>query len=312
MILRDLRKSDGPRLYDLLKIGFPEEEALMGSTPEGLAKVTKRVYRWDVQFVLRLARLFGRPIFRFFVIEDGGQIVATTILGFPERAAYISTVMVDSAYRRRGYAQALLEKCRTTARAARRKYLVLNVLRPNAPAIALYERLGYRRLADGGAFLAREATVPVTGGRSEAVRPYRKADARGLAEIARRATPPEVLEVLPVNPSSIRVSGWVDRALESSSSGWVVDRGHGAEAFLSASVGGISTAAHCSEPIIGEGVGPDEVAALVRTAVEWCSARGAPRILARAAFANTRGRAALTGGGFREALTDWTLYREVD
>ncbi len=310
-MIRELRKSDAPRLFDLLKVGFPEEEALLGSTPEGITQVARRVFRWDLQLVIRLARLFGRPLFRFFVVEEDGRVVATTILSFPERAGYVSTVMVDPAYRRRGFAQALVERSAEVTRRTGRKYLVLHVLRPNAPAITLYEKLGFRRVGDGSSFLAREATEPVTGGVSPHVRPFERRDARDLVPIAQRALPPEVREVLPYRESALRGSDFVDRALGSVSSGWVVDRGNGAEAHLAANAGGVATAGHFSEPIVGEGVGTDDVAALVRTALEWCLARRVPRILAHVGAANARGRSALESGGFREALNDWLMVRTL-
>jgi GNAT superfamily N-acetyltransferase len=310
-MIRDLRRADGPRLFELLQVGFPEEEALLGSTPDGMARVVRRVFRWDAQFLLALARAFGRPAFRFLVVEEDGKVVATTLLTFPERTGYVSTVMVDAAYRRRGYARALLERARQIARALGRKYITLDVLDGNAPARALYERIGYRPLA-GGALLVREpsAREPVDG--SPALRPFRKPDAVRLAEMADRARPPEVREVLPVRASAIRGSGFVDRILESTTDAWVVDRGAGAEAHLSASVGPTAQSGHLSEPIVGDGIGESDLRALVRTAVDWCASRGYPRILARVSGWNERGRAALLGGGFREALTEQTLCRPVD
>lgn len=311
-MIRELRRSDAPALYQLLKMGFPEEEELLGSTPEGVERVARRALRWDARFLVGLLRLFGRPVFRFLVVEEDRRIVATTILTFPERAGYVSTVMVHPDYRRRGYARALLERAREIAAGTGRKYVALEVLRTNAPAIALYERMGYRRLGDGGAIVARESSTPLTGGPSASIRPFVAKDARALVEVARRATPPEVLEVLPPSASAIRGSGVIDRALESRSQAWVVDRGHGAEAHVVAVVGGASSAAHLSEPIVGEGVPDADVAALLRTAIDWCAPAHPPRIVGRVAAANARGRAALTAGGFREAIADWTLYRPVD
>ena len=98
-MIRDLRKVDAPRVLEFLQTQFPEEEALLGTRPEGFAKVVHRVFRWDAQLVIRLARLFGRPLFRFFVVEEDGRIVATTLLSFPERSGYVSMVVVDPAYR---------------------------------------------------------------------------------------------------------------------------------------------------------------------------------------------------------------------
>jgi ribosomal protein S18 acetylase RimI-like enzyme len=310
-VIRELRRADVPALFPLLQIGFPEEESLIGSTPEGFARVARRIYRWDAQFLLGLLRLVGRPIFRFFVAEEDSHVVGTTILTYPERAGYVSTVMVDPAYRRRGLAQALLERAREATARTGRKYIVLNVLRANAPAIALYERIGYRRLGDGGTFLVRESTGPVPPAPSPSVRGFQPHDAHGLVEITRRATPPEVLEVLPPSAGAIRGSDFVDRILVSSTQAWVVDRGRGPEAHVSASMGGLSPVGHLSDPIVGEEARPEDVAALLRTAIAWCTARGAPRIIGRVAASNPRARAAVDAEGFREAHGDWTLFRPV-
>jgi ribosomal protein S18 acetylase RimI-like enzyme len=309
-MIRELRKTDATRVFELLKIGFPEEESLIGTNPEGFAKVVKRLFRWDTQFVIRLLRLFGRPIYRFFVVEEDGRVVATTLLSFPERSGYVSTVVVDPAYRRRGLAQALLERARAVTQASGRRYIVLDVLSQNTAARTLYERIGYRPLREGALFV-RDANAPLTGGPSTALRPFRPRDARALVEVSRRSIPPEVMEVLPVAEGALRGSNFVDRVLESASAAWVIDHGRGPEAHLSATATRASNSGHVSSPIIGEGVSAPEAVALVRTAIDWCVAQGAPRIATHVPVANVRGRAALLEGGFHEALADQTLYRPV-
>jgi ribosomal protein S18 acetylase RimI-like enzyme len=309
-MIRDLRKSDAPRVLALLKTQFPEEERIMGTRPEGFAEVVARAFRWDAQFFIGMARLFGRPVFRFFVFEEDGQLVATTLLSFPERSGYVSMVVVDPAYRRRGHAQALLERSRATAQSARRKYIALDVLAQNAPARALYERIGYQPLRETS-FMVRESGASIAGATSSHVRPFRKRDARPLVEVARRSTPTQVQEVLPLRESSLRAGGVANRILLSQSASWVVDRGRGPEAYVGAVSTRTTAAAHMTDPIVGEGVDAVDAAALVRTAVDWCSAHGAPKIVAQVPVDNVRGRAALQGGGFHDALALWTLYRPV-
>ena len=307
-MIRELRKSDGPRVFEMLKVGFPEEEALVGTNPAGFERVMRRMFRWDMQFVLRFLRLLGRPTFRFFVVEEDGKVVATTILSFPEKAGYVSMVMVDPAYRRRGYARDLVEHARVAAQATGRKYMVLGVLRQNAPARALYEKIGYRPLQEG-AILAREGPPPAPGVPSASVRPFQPRDASPLVEVARRSIPAEVQEVLPVRATAIRGTHFADRVLESTTTAWVIDRGRGPEAHLSVTVGSITQAGHFSNPIIGDDAAAADVTALVRTAIAWCAARGTTRLAAHVPVANVRGRAALIEGGFHEALADSTLYR---
>jgi len=310
-MIRDLRRSDAAGLFDLMRLGFPDEERLAGTTPEALERIVRRVLRWDTRLVLGFLRLFGQTIFRYLVVDVDGRMVATTLLTFPERAGFVSNVMVHPEFRRRGYAQALLERARQLAANQRRRYMALEVNQTNAPAIALYERIGYRRLGPGAVTVNREASTPISGGTSPAVRPFVPKDARALVEIARSTVPPEVLEVLPPQESSFRGSGFIDRALESHTQAWVVDRGHGAEAHVAATLSGAATSAHISGPVIGTSVPEDAVAALVRAAIEWTERTHPPRILGRVAGWNERGRAALSGAGFRDVVANWTLFRPV-
>jgi ribosomal protein S18 acetylase RimI-like enzyme len=309
-MIRDVRASDAPDLLRFMRDYFPEEQAILGFQPDGFYKVIARVFRWDLRLLLGLMRLFGRRIFRFMVVEEDGHVVATTLLTLPSRAGYISSVAVDSNYRRRGLAKALLEESRVTTKKVGRPYLVLDVLDKNAPARALYASLGYQPLREVKMMVCEvDATVPsapVAG-----LRAFNKRDTKSLVALAQRQTPPEVAEVLPVTASQFQTSGAVNRALTSESSQWVIDRGQGPEAYLDAARSPAMAAANVGCPILAESVDPAAAAALVRTAVSWCSQRGARRIVTQVPAANARGKAALEGGGFHEAISLWTLYRKV-
>jgi len=313
MRIRELRKRDAPQALRFLLTEFPEEEAILGTRPEGFEKIVHRVFRWDAQLLLGLLRLFRRPIFNFYVAEEDGKIVGTTILSFEKRTGYLSMVVVDPDYRRRGFAQALLEKARATVAGVGRPFVTLDVLASNAPARALYERMGYRRLRTQS-FLAHEDATRfprAPGPSAAAIRPFRPADARPLAEIVRRSNPPEVEEVLPPSEASLRGSSLANRMLEAESAAWVVDRGHGAEAWIRAVVSAATEAGHVSAPIVGEGVEPEVAAELIRSAGAWLAERGPRRIATQVPEENRRGRAALDGGGFHEAFQSYTLYRPV-
>jgi ribosomal protein S18 acetylase RimI-like enzyme len=310
-MIRDLRRTDGPEVYRLMKGNFPEEEALLGTDPEGFMRVLRRVYRWDTQFLIALASLFGHPVYRFLVVEEDGHIVATTLLSFPERSGYVSTVSVDTAYRRRGYARALLERAREASAKAQKRYIALDVLSHNTPARTLYEQIGYRPLREVSMMSREPAALPTSGAPSSAVRPFRKRDARALVEVARRSTPSEVDEVLPMRESYLNPSGFIARALESESAAWVVDRGSGAEAYLAATRSPMGSAGHLSAPIVDAAADPAAVAELMGTALGWSLTSGPRRLVAQVPLANERGHAALLAGGFRDALSLWTLYRPV-
>lgn len=312
-MLRDLRRDDGPQFFALMERGFPEENALLGGRPEQFERVFRRVFRWDHRLVMGLFALFGRPIARALVVEADGRVVATTLVTFPARSAYLSNVVVDQEYRRRGYARRMLEEARGSARRARRRYLVLDVLETNAGARALYDSLGYRPLRSRSQLVRELPDGFVADPPHEpAIREMLRSDVFPLVEIARRQTPPEVEEVIPIGEGHFLSSNFVARLLASEDAAWVVDRGNGPEGFVSANVSEVSAAAHLTAPTLSNSVEEPLARALVATAEAWCSTRKVPRILSMVANDNLRGRAVLEAMGFRHARALWTLYRTVD
>jgi ribosomal protein S18 acetylase RimI-like enzyme len=309
-MIRDVRASDARDLLRFMRDYFPEEEAILGFQPDGFYRVVARVFRWDLRLLLGLMRLFHRWVFRFMVVEEGGHVVATTLLTFPARAGYISSVAVDPAFRRRGLARSLLEEARVTTRRVGRPYLALDVLTQNTPARALYDGLGYRPLRELRIMVC-EVAGPVPSDVVPGLRAFAKRDTEPLVTLAQSLTPPEVAEVLPVSASQFRTSDAVSRVLTSETAQWVLDRGHGPEAYLDASRSPAMSAANVGAPIVGASVEPATAIALVRVAVAWCSQHGARRIVSQVPLANARGKAALEGGGFHEAIGLWTLYRQV-
>ena len=314
-MIREFRRGDTTAVVGFLTSQFPAEEALLGSRPERFFKVMQRVTRWDLRLVLGLMRVAGRRVYQFLVFEEDGRLVGTTLLTFPPRSVYISMVVTDPSVRRRGHATALLEQARSCARTMRRTYLVLDVLADNAPARALYEgKLGYRPLRETS-FMTREQPTtmgPVPPKLAAAIRPWRRSDNDPLVAVARRRLPLEVAEVLPVPKHLLGGSRTGDRILGSESATWVVDRGAGPEAVISATSSPDADAGHLSDPIISESTDPTLAAALVRTAAAWCGARGRIRVLSSVPRYNAAGRAALETEGFRDALSVWTLYRPVE
>ncbi len=312
-MIRDVRRSDSPNLFALIDQQFPEESALLGKRPDEFEKIVRRVFRWDTRLVVGLARLFGRPIFRFLIVEADGRPVGMTLVTFPRGSVYVSSVVVDPAHRRRGYAKGMLDEARRTGKRVGRRYVALDVLEANTPARTLYESVGYRTLRARGQFVhGSPAELGAGPSASPAVRPFRRGDASALVELLRRQTPPPVEEVLPTHAGMFLSSRFVNRVLGSQEASWVVDRGHGPEAHVAASVSTATEAAYLTAPLLGESVDAELAGSLLRTAGAWCAARKAPRVLSMVADDNVRGRAALEAAGFQRAFALWTLYRAVD
>ncbi len=286
---------------------------MLGNRPEEFEKIFRRVFRPDARLLLGILKVFRRPIVRLLVVEADRRVAATTIVTFPPKCAFVSNVVVDAPYRRRGYARAMLEEARRTAKKAGRRYIALDVLESNTPARALYESIGYRplraqlRLVNDS--MARFSGAPPS---PTGVRPFHRSDVPALVELVRRQAPASVEEVLPTRKARFVESGMVTRMLESEDASWVVDRGKGPEAYVGATVSAAMEAAYLAEPVVAESVEPALAESLVATASAWCATRRSPRILTMVNRDNARGRAALDATGFRDAQALWTLYRSVD
>jgi GNAT superfamily N-acetyltransferase len=74
---------------------------------------------------------------------EGGEIASVAFCGIHEKLACVQWVVTDPAQRRMGLSHATLAALLTRARSAGATGACLQVVAANAPAIALYERLGF-------------------------------------------------------------------------------------------------------------------------------------------------------------------------
>lgn len=92
------------------------------------------------------------PGHEFLTIRSAtGERVGTLWLAFPPargpRGAFVYSLEVDAAHRRKGYAEAAMRAAEERARAHGQTELGLNVFGFNAGARALYDKLGYTVVA---------------------------------------------------------------------------------------------------------------------------------------------------------------------
>ena len=80
----------------------------------------------------------------FLTAETEGVVVGYIGLMYVLDEGYVSNVAVHPDWRRRGAADALLTALEARARKLLLSFLTLEVRESNAPAIALYEKHGYR------------------------------------------------------------------------------------------------------------------------------------------------------------------------
>ena len=311
-MLRPFQARDGPRMAELVVQFFPEEGELLRWRPGSFEAIVARAFRPHFRFLLWLLEKLRHPIVKVFAIEADGKFVGGAILAFPVRAGYVSSVVVDAPYRGRGYATQIVRACEASAARFGKPYVALDVLELNTTAKALYVKLGYQLLRRQ-AYYVRDYDAPAgppTPVPSE-IRPFVSRDAPALVPIANGMLPPLVAEVLPANARQFTSVPLVAEGLRSETEAWVIDRGHGAEGFVRATVSAATESGHLTAPILAPGV-PDDVArAAVRTGVDWLVQKRIRRVVCEMPGYNTAGIAALTGEGFREALILETLYHPL-
>jgi ribosomal-protein-alanine acetyltransferase len=79
-----------------------------------------------------------------------GELAGYALLSLRKdsRAVRIYSIAVDPRFARRGAGSALLQACEKYARSHRKAALTLEVRYDNAPAIALYEKWGFRQFGE--------------------------------------------------------------------------------------------------------------------------------------------------------------------
>ncbi|WP_344082561.1 GNAT family N-acetyltransferase [Nostocoides veronense] len=91
------------------------------------------------------AIMTGSPAQRFATARAGGEVVGVGRLGMSGTWGGIAAMWVDPAYRRHGIARRMLGELVTAATELGATNLHLQVWADNAPALRLYESLGFRR-----------------------------------------------------------------------------------------------------------------------------------------------------------------------
>lgn len=311
-MLRLLRHSDISDISNLLEANFPEENRLLGKDADAIRRVANRAFQPHVRLLLALVRLFRGPVFSFYVIEDGGHVVATSFVSYGPESGYIAMVSVDPAHRRKGYAARAVTACIDSTRRARKPYVVLDVLEQNAPARTLYEKLGFQELTRRTLY---SRTLDGAGGPAvdlpPGLRPFRGRDAEALAAIGQEALPPKVREVLPVRRADFTTPPLVAQFLVSETEAWVAGRAGEPRGFVRATVGGTMAAANLTAPLLHPDLPDASANALIGHAVNWAIHRKAPRLVTEVPATDPRAGRLLEGAGFVPSLRVLALYRST-
>jgi [ribosomal protein S18]-alanine N-acetyltransferase len=139
LAVREAAYDDLDRIVKLERDSFPEDQ----------------VSRRSLRDFLRAAH---RPVI-MATIDDDLAGYALVSLRKRSRAARIYSLAVDVRFARRGVGQALLQACEKYARQHGRAALTLEVRYDNAPAIALYEKCGFRQFGEHEDYYSDGATA---------------------------------------------------------------------------------------------------------------------------------------------------------
>ena len=126
-----------------------------------IAKIERNTFPED-QVSRRSIRYFLRaPHLPVIAAEIDGQLAGYALLSLRKgsRAVRIYSIAVDARFARRGVASALLQACEKYARGRQKSELTLEVRYDNAPAIALYEKWGFRQFGEHADYYADGATA---------------------------------------------------------------------------------------------------------------------------------------------------------
>ena len=164
--------------HGFLRAGFEVEERLallahdLQDVPEGARVVTRPARASDRERVLAVDNVAFPPFWRldgdgldeavaatprarFRVVDHGADaLVGYAITGRAGRRGYVQRLAVHPDVRRRGVGEALVVDGLRWLRRWRVTQAVVNTQLDNAAALALYERLGFRRQALGLSVLA--------------------------------------------------------------------------------------------------------------------------------------------------------------
>jgi len=316
-MLRPLRRSDVDRYADLVDRHFPEEARLLLADRSGFRAVVARAFRWDAVLLLGLLRLARRPLLDLHALEADGRLAGSTFVFYMPPSAYVTNVVVDTPYRGRGYAKLLMARAEAAAHRRGCLHTVLDVIDTNAPAIALYEALGYRPVRDVD-WMYRDVgpdqpPLPAepSGDRARAIRPFARADAARLLPLARAAQNAEERRIRPFRPGAFRVPPPIVAVLGGATEAFVHDAGSGADGFLRASTSAAMASGHLSVPLFGPALSDAEALDLLDRGMSWFSEHPVRRIICEVPRDDAGRVRLLAARGFQRGLGVHTLAKPL-
>ncbi len=112
-----------------------------------IAEMEKRCFPQDAWTKGMLSELLDSPYGWAILAEEGGQVCGYACLFTLFETADLMNIAVDEPFRGRGIACALIEALHEKAKELGAERVMLEVRVSNAPAIALYKKYGYEKIA---------------------------------------------------------------------------------------------------------------------------------------------------------------------
>ncbi|MNS43859.1 Mycothiol acetyltransferase [compost metagenome] len=212
-MIRSVRYSDLDAVRSIFESAFREEYGRRG------VDIGSQVGRWQKMYpLIRVLGLFPNPyryMLNLFVMEEEGKIcgfIQCTPGNGEKTRWHIDYVAVAPDCQGRGLGVKLVEDVIERYCALGVKCFTLEVDAQNAPALRLYEKLGFRQYAAVTYYQTDKPATPNPEAAVPAVRPYRSRDAQGLYELYLASTPAPVRLVDSRKPSDFAV-GFIDRSM---------------------------------------------------------------------------------------------------
>lgn len=212
MTIRAVRYRDLDAVREIFISAFREEYGRRG------VDIGAQVTRWKKLYpVIRLLATFPNPyryMLNMHVLDDAGTIrgFIQTTPGNSERSRWhIDYVAVAPESQGRGVGAKLVESVFDRYGALGVKSFTLEVDALNAPALRLYEKLGFRQYA-AVTYLQMERAPAPQGVPLPGLRPYVSADAQALFELYLACTPAPVRLVDTRKPGDFAI-GFLERSM---------------------------------------------------------------------------------------------------
>ena len=211
-MIRSVRYSDLDEVRRIFISAFNEEYGRRG------VDIAAQVSRWKRMYpLIRTLSCFPNPyryMLNVHVLEEDGRIQGfiQTSPGNAERTRWhIDFVAVAPESQGKGLGVRLVEDTFERYGLQGVKCFTLEVDHANAPALRLYEKLGFRQYAAVTYYQLERPPAP-RGGAPEGLRPFRGRDAQGLYELYLAATPAPV-RLVDTRKASDFALGFVERAM---------------------------------------------------------------------------------------------------